>query len=124
MPKFQMPKDATIESILSRLIKAVPYIEGVFQHMHECKRENQSARVRIGVLGEAKFPHYRVEYDIPDQPYPYPVYRAFHGRSHKFLVDEDVLHDENWSSETMGYTEVQALLGQVRNFKSMRMPSA
>ncbi|MBS9477035.1 hypothetical protein [Ancylobacter radicis] len=116
MSKFKISKDATLETVLGTLNKPENYIVGIFHHMHECKRLHGSSIVRIGVMGEGKAPNYRIEYDDEQDYCPNTVYGALDGKSHKILVEEDVLVDFNWSISLMSYSEVQALLGRIRNF--------
>ena len=113
-----LPKDATIATVLPTLTRPENYITSVLGHMFACKREQGTASVRIGAMGEGKTPHYKVEYVVPGQKYPYPIFGVFDGRNHKPLVDEDALRDEHWSLQTLGIEEVQAVLGAVRKEKA------
>lgn len=114
MAKNIINPNSTLDDVASRLLKAGEYVLGVFNHMYECRKKMGTSYVRIGVTGEGKVPHYRIEYDVVDQKYPIPIYDAFNGWNHEKLVDEDVLRDGNWSTRRMDFDEVVAVLTKVR----------
>jgi hypothetical protein len=79
-----LPADATIASLLDRLNSPNNYIQNVFKHMWDCKKKFGDASVRIGISGEGKAPHYRIEYTNDRGTAIYGVYR---GQGHKLFDD-------------------------------------
>src|SRR5437879_5011039 len=89
---------ATIADVAGHLTKPTEYVRQVLAKMLDCRRDYAEPSVRIGVTGKGRSPHYRIEY--PSDPFP-AIFDAFHGASHKKLVDEDYLRDEHWSRRSM-----------------------
>jgi hypothetical protein len=116
----RIPTNATIRDICGTLLQPEEYVRKVLDNMASCQRNKKaSATVRLGILGEGKAANYRVEYPSPDAGDGSPaIYALFKGLGHGKLAEDDaVLGRTTWSSETTTFAEVQALLGQQRNFK-------
>jgi len=125
MPTHKVARNATIRDVLGTLSNPVEYVRGVFQNLHEMRRENRRVVVRIGSQGYGSAPHYRVDEQTqreklfsPGEVEPaYIPLAAFRGSGHKPLVatgDEDILRDEHWSTASSSYEELRELLGEVR----------
>lgn len=114
MAKFPIPAGATITNILDRLRGPEEYVRGVFHNFHEARRElgRDEIEVFIGNSGEGKYPHYKIR-DTAVSPLMKTYRRAFHGRTHKVLLESRDL-DINWSERGMTYDEVRSLLGRLR----------
>jgi hypothetical protein len=80
-----LPADATIASLVHELNEPKKYIEGVFAHMWECRREFGSVLVRVGITGTGKAPHYQIEY--ASKRGETAIYGIYRGLGHK-LFDE------------------------------------
>jgi hypothetical protein len=90
--------------------------------------------VRIGVTGHGIVPHYRIDYfDEVDlfskrlgNNSVCKTFGAFDGRTHKKIAvleeasiqrDESILLDQNWSTRSTTFKEIENLLGQIRDIK-------
>lgn len=100
--------------ILDTLADPEDYIRGILGSFIEHKFDKATSVVRIGVSGEGIFPNYSIE-----TPYD-PTYIGprggsvqsrcfFSGRDHQWMSIS-----EAWSSGSMTFSEVQALLGRLR----------
>jgi hypothetical protein len=115
--------NSTIADVVDTLIDRENYLRGVVGNLSPRHRQHQQhgdAVVRIGITGEGKAPHCRVE-TPPDAPGNQPGRTAFNGRNHEILVDDDLLMEPNWSERSMTLAEVRMLLGQVM---SIRRPAS
>lgn len=137
--------DATLEDVVGQLSKPEDYIRRVLENMLRCKKQNNSAYLRLGVLGTGQIPNYRIEYlgkagkitaGITGKQEAKIVFGAFNGRNHIEMVGigdydidqlfageerpERVLHYGHWSEKAMTVEEVQGLLGQIRQFKKRK----
>jgi hypothetical protein len=108
--------DSTIADVVDTLIDRENYLRGVVGNLSPRHRQHGSAVVRIGITGEGKAPHYRVE-TPPDAPGNQPGRTAFNGRNHEILVDDDLMMEQNWSERSMTLAEVRTLLGQVMSIR-------
>ena len=90
--------------------------------------------VRIGVTGHGIVPHYRIDYfdevDLSSRGLGNRTmcarFGAFDGRTHKKIAvleeasnqrDESILLDQNWSTRSATFKEIENLLGQIRDIK-------
>ncbi|KAA3448614.1 hypothetical protein C7I87_20905 [Mesorhizobium sp. SARCC-RB16n] len=127
--------DATIADIVTKLDDPKEYLRAVFSNMHECTKKFGSARVYIGLSGEGKRPHYRIEpdrnrtvqisdaafrdailgrgkpnrADREDLEYMTSFTTAYNGSSHKTLKTEGGIGRNNWSNRSMTVEEIQEL---------------
>lgn len=76
MPVAPLPSDATIRSIVCRLNHPLRYVLNVYTHMWSCKRKFGNASVTIGATGEAKAPHYKIEYSNDRGQHLFGIYRG------------------------------------------------
>src|SRR5947209_5489022 len=84
MPKKEhIAPDATIANVMSSLSQPEDYLCRVLQTIHEMRKAHGEVTVRIGITGQGKMPHYRVD-DTAGKPIqafdylgePFPDYRA------------------------------------------------
>jgi hypothetical protein len=103
-----------ITDIVHKLEHPENYVSGVLENLWHCRGEHGVASVRIGITGEGKAPNYLVEYSEEGPGSP-PIFGAFHGRSHKRLVEKDAVRDEHWSQDVLYFEDVQRLIGEIRS---------
>jgi hypothetical protein len=117
MSAARLASDATIVDIVRSLNKPESYVRGVLENLYACKRALNDAQVRIGITGQGKVPHYRVEplwagSALREDSH---VFGVFNGWNHKPLSDGPSTH-VCWSTEAMELDEIAALLGELRGF--------
>jgi hypothetical protein len=136
VPHTPIAHDATIADILGTLAKPEDYVRGVLENLYSCLSERPGSQkrdlvVRIGVTGRGIVPHYQIEYfdevDLSVGRRTVPVtFGGFDGRTHKKIAvleeasiqrEESILIDENWSTRTTTFKEVENILGQIRDLK-------
>ncbi len=123
-----MRSDSRIEDVLHTLNHPEKFVCGIvasFIHGRFCSDE---AIIRIGVSGNGIAPHYCIEQgretiklggqidpSLTGKEIVAHLRRAiFNGRTHNPILD-DAPKGLSWSSETITFTEVQALLGRIRS---------
>ena len=130
MPKAMKP-DARIADILGTLAKPVDYVAGIYGSFIQNSFDKERSFVAIGVSGKGVYPNYSII--EPCEPrenvievrgvsldFTTDVRRmVFNGQNHqKFL--EDSFWGDSWSSASMSFAEVEALLAELRHFKKKR----
>ncbi|UVK37389.1 hypothetical protein LHFGNBLO_004413 [Mesorhizobium sp. AR10] len=110
--------EATLRTIADGLADRVEYVRRVLGQMTGFGGEVQ---VRIGVRSNPKYPDYIVEMlffedDDPDHPAGSAIMNIYNGRTHQYYdFDDDGLDaSRNWSTVGMTFSEVQALIGELR----------
>jgi len=109
--------DATIADIMSSLATPEDYLRRVIGTFYQMQKAHGNVTVRIGVTGQGKMPHYRID-DAAGHPIqafdylgePFPDYRA---------VDT-----EAWSTRSMTFDGVRALLAEHMSVKPRRSSHA
>lgn len=127
MASERIPDTSRVADIVGSLRKPVEYVRNVLDHMHNCGLDRETVRVRIGTMGAGKMPYYKLEEpktisgkDIHTGEAVSTDYldtdKIYRGSNHKEVTHftKRDLRDMNWSSETMGYEEIQVLLGALR----------
>jgi hypothetical protein len=114
MPKrlIELAPDATIADIMSSLSQPENYLIAVLRTFYGMKKTQGQVSVRIGVTGQGKMPHYRIDDVATSKPIqafdflgePFPDYRP--------------AETEGWSTESMTFAGVQQLLGELRSVKA------
>jgi hypothetical protein len=118
----RMKSNARLSDILNTLADPVEYVRGIVGSFVEHQYDKTTSIVRTGILGEGIIPNYSIE--TPHEPVRTELLggyitrytserRAFNGRNHKEFWDDSPI-SENWSSEGLTFSEVQALLDQLR----------
>jgi len=105
--------DATITDALPGIIGKEEYVRQIVGNLIACKRAHGNANVRIGITGDDTAPYNRISYfnDAEKEI----AFGAFVGAS-PFKSSMRV-SDDSWSTASMTFAEVQALLGELRQFK-------
>ena len=97
--------DATITDALPGISAQEEYVRQIVGNLMLCKRAHGNASVRIGVTGDGAAPYNRKEI----------AFGAFVGASP--FKNAMRVNDDTWSTASMSFGEVQALLGELRQFK-------
>jgi hypothetical protein len=105
--------DATITDALPGIIGKEEYVRQIVGNLIECKRAHGNANVRIGITGDGTAPYNRISYfnDAEKEI----AFGAFVGASP--FKNSMRVSDDSWSTASMTFAEVQALLGELRQFK-------
>jgi hypothetical protein len=120
-----MKPNARLNDILHTLEDPIEYVRGIVGSFVEYQYDKTSSIVRLGISGAGIVPNDSIE--MPCEPIPEVVKgrqitrytserRVFNGRNHREFWDDSPI-SENWSSEGMTFSEVQALLGHLRESK-------
>jgi hypothetical protein len=105
--------DATITDALPGIIGKEEYVRQIVGNLMECKRAHGNASVRIGITGDGTAPYNRISYfnDAEKEI----AFGAFVGASP--FKNSMRVNDDTWSTASMTFAEVGALLGELRQFK-------
>jgi hypothetical protein len=105
--------DATINDALPTIIEKEEFVRLILGNLMQCKRLHGNASVRIGVTGDGTAPYHRISYynDAGIEV----ASGAFIGGSPFKNVTR--VNDDTWSSTATTLAEVQAILGELRQFK-------
>jgi len=119
-----MKPNSRVSDILHTLADPTEYIRGIVGSFVTYRFDRATSIVRIGISGTGIVPNYSIE--TPCEPDPSARIKTyvskrhvFNGRNHLEFLDDCPI-GENWSSEGMTFSEVQALLGQLRESKRRR----
>ena len=120
-----METNVRISDVIHTLADPIEYVRGVVGSLVEYQFDKATSVVRIGTSGQGIVPNYSIERPgerDPNARIKTSVSRrhVFNGRSHKEIL-EDFFMGESWSSEGMKFSEVQTLLGQLRESKKLRI---
>lgn len=109
-----LEQDATIASVAGGLGTPEEYVRNVFLGMSK----HRDWRVRIAVAGGGEAPDYLYDSPANDEngPEAPAVTGAFSGGTHRALLQQRA-STNSWSTASMSWTEVQALLGGFRGRK-------
>jgi hypothetical protein len=113
----QITSGSRISDIFHVLSDAVEYVRGVVSNFVSYGYDCETSAVRIGVTGAGVFPNYKIE--EPSVPGQFEMImtpaRTFSGRNHREMteLDDHERHDENWSTNTMSFAELKALLSNL-----------
>jgi hypothetical protein len=105
--------NATITDVLPMLANKEEYVRAILGNLMDCKRKHGNAGVRVGIAGTTKVPSHKISYT--DAAGEEVVFGSYAGKSPS--KDDPATRDDAWSNASMTMTEIQALLGQLRNFK-------
>ncbi len=105
--------DATIIDALPNIIAKEEFVRQIVGNLMECKRAHGNASVRIGITGDGTAPYNRISYlNDADKEI---AFGAFVGASP--FKNAARVNDDTWSTKSMTFAEVQAVLGDLRKFK-------
>ncbi len=127
-----MPDQITSSSRISDLIHVlsdpIEYAGEVVRNFALYGYDRETSAIRIGVTGTGIFPNYKIE--EPSVPVTVSVLshqfgmtatpaHTFSGRNHREMteLDDHEWHDENWSTDTMSFAELKALLSNLSQSK-------
>jgi len=105
--------DATITDALPGITGKEEYVRQIVGNLMECKRAHGNASVRIGITGDGTAPYNRISYF--NEAEKEIAFGAFVGASP--FKNSMRVNDDTWSTASMTFAEVQALLGELRQFK-------
>ena len=117
----RIASDSRVNDLVGTLADPIEYVRGIIGNFvgHQCDRETDV--VRIGVAGIGFAPHYKIEHpttiDIFGTPRVIWAARIFHGRNHREMeaFENNDTRDEHWSTRTMTYSDLAALIGELRS---------
>lgn len=109
--------DATLADVRHSLLNPERHVATVLGTMSPCRKEWGNAHVRIGITGEGKVPYHKIVY--VDEGGVEKLYAAFDGKNKN---EDYITHEKTWSTKSMSFEEVQALLGDIRGFVSVGKP--
>lgn len=110
---MRLDPDATLRSVISSLLDPDDFVSRAFGVVHVATKEHGSVLMRLGVTGTGKLPNYRLDSAATGQPIV-----AIDGNNHApWAGPSDISRPDNWSTATMTKGEIEALLGELRNFK-------
>jgi hypothetical protein len=112
MSKGIIGSDARITDVRETLSNAEKYVCQILSKMSELRKEHGAVTVRIGILGQGRAPHYRMDYLTTGAPI-----EAFDGPLGLPFKDYKTIDTANWSTSSMTFIEVQQLLGDIRGHK-------
>jgi hypothetical protein len=108
------------------------YVRRIVGSFVEHSFDKQRSEIRIGVSGRGIYPNYSIivpcepeERVFEGQGVSFEITSSvrkrlvFNGQSHREILEESNW-GESWSSAAMSFAEVQALLGDLRQFKRKR----
>ena len=110
--------NSRVSDILHTLADPIEYVRGIVGSFVTYRFDKTVSIVRIGVSGSGIVPNYSIETPCePDPAAPIKTYvskrHIFNGRNHKEFLDDCPI-GEKWSSEGMTFSEMQTMLGQLR----------
>lgn len=106
MSTSNIDSQSTVQSIVELLADKEDYVRGAIGHLTRRVKEHGTAALRIGVMGEGRYPHYRIE--APGQEH-----ECYDSRNHKQVFQQDILRDENWSEKTTTLEELRSLFAEI-----------
>ena len=114
---------STVADVVRSLANPVEYVRQIIWNFVEGQYDRDAAVVRIGIADIGVPPNYNIEYqetiDLVGNPTPMRAAHIYHGRSHKTIeayVNQDT-RDEHWSTRSMSFAEISALLADLRKRK-------
>jgi hypothetical protein len=105
--RMAIPPDSTVESIFHTLVRPLDYVPTAYGKLNAGNRIHPPAVIRIGCMGDGKFPNYRIEHSTG-------LMGPFNGQTHGPLANADNAQEENWSQKSMTFDELRLLLQQLR----------
>jgi hypothetical protein len=106
---MKIPANATIRDVLPSLKDKRGYVATVRHQMSKAQKEHGPVKVRVGITGNGTLPSFRI-----DRTDAAPI--AFDGHYHPFTDVQ--LSEENWSTESMTFQEIDDLLREIVNIRS------
>lgn len=108
-----LPKDSTLRTVMPMLADPDAFVSRAFGVMHRQTREHGHVAMRLGITGTGQFPNYRIEDAATGR-----AIVAIDGANHEPWPEGERFDAiGTWSEATMSREDVEALLGEIRNFK-------
>jgi hypothetical protein len=113
--------DSKVSDIIHTLSNPVEYVRQIIGNFVSDQYNRATDVVRIGVAGIGVAPNYKIEspftLDMLGTPRVMWGARIYHGRNHKEIeaFTNNDTRDEHWSTQTMTYDELAALIGELRS---------
>ena len=120
----QIASGSRIDDLIHILSDPIEYVGGVISNCVYYGFDCENSAIRIGITGTGLFPNYKIE--EPSIPVTVTVLsrqfemtttpaHTFSGRNHREMaeLDDHERHDENWSTDTMSFAELRALLSNI-----------
>lgn len=117
----EITSGSRISDLIHVLSDPIEYMGGVVSNFALYGYDRETSAIRIGVTGMGAFPNYKLE--EPSIPVTVTLLsrqfemtatpaHTFSGRNHRKMteLDDQERHDENWSTDTMSFAELEALL--------------
>lgn len=109
---MKLPKDATLRDLRPMLADPDAFVSRAYGVIHRAAKENGEVALRLGVMGTGQYPNYRIEHSESGEPIT-----AYNGANHEPWPDGEKFDGAaTWSDNTMTKSEVETLLGEIRNF--------
>ena len=125
----QITSACRISDLIHVLSDPIEYVNGVTGNFTLYGYDPETSAIRIGVKGSGIAPNYKIE--APSIPFRLKIgtqefamtktpHHTFNGRNHTEMTELDDLErrDENWSTDTMSFAELKALLSKLWQSKN------
>ncbi|MEG3153464.1 hypothetical protein [Sphingomonas sp. RB1R13] len=107
-----VPKDSTLRTVMPLLADRDAFVSRAFGVMHRQTRDHGHVAMRLGITGTGQFPNYRIEDAATGR-----AIVAIDGANHEPWPDGERFDATGtWSDSTMSKSDVESLLGEIRNF--------
>jgi hypothetical protein len=110
----KIPADSTVATVWPHLAHPRQYVAGIRHKMMTCAKSHGNAFVRIGITGTGQMPCYRIFHQAGEQRAE-TIYGSYWD-THDPLEKEDAVN-ANWSTASMSFEEIDALLKEKINWK-------
>jgi hypothetical protein len=118
-----MEDSATVTDVVLTLAKPEEYVRRIVENYYTFGFNREKAVTRVGTTGKGLSPNYSIEqdYEVPREvatdggPIVVRIQKrhVFSGRQHKEILEDSAM-GISWSSRSMSFVEVSALLGKLR----------
>lgn len=108
-----LPDAATLRDILWNLVDADAFVSQVFGVAHRATKDHGEVQIRLGVTGTGRLPNYRVEHANTGEP----IFAVDGANHQRWPNGESFSGLANWSTAVMTKAQVEALLGEIRDFQ-------
>jgi hypothetical protein len=114
--------DSTLLNLTGKPEQREEYVRKLWGNFHKQSPNPANFVLRIGVQGKGHSPHYRFEAAVPVMldgraaGYSQDTFIIYNGLNHNEMTAFEIAdaRDQNWSSRTMTFSEVQAHFSDLR----------
>ncbi|MEP9376044.1 hypothetical protein ABLE91_04970 [Aquabacter sp. CN5-332] len=122
MPMVKIASNSTILNLTGKPEQREEYVRALILNFYKLGPNRAGFVVRIGAQGKGHSPHYRFETAVPvmhgDQPagFSQDTFIIYNGLNHEEMTAFEIqdTNDQNWSSKTMTFAEVESHFGDLR----------